>query len=135
MRLVSACLLGVLCRYDAKPRRISEKIRRLLEKGEVLIPVCPEQLGGFTTPRPKNFLTWNGENPRVINEEHRNVTIQFLKGAEETLKIARLFKIKKVLFKSESPSCGEDGVTTRLLREAGVDVEIIEAVKLGLDKT
>lgn len=124
--LVSGCLLGQACRYDGAGRKVVEKIQRLLEDGECLIPVCPEQLGGLTTPRPRNHLTWNSDEPTVINDQGREVTEEFLRGARETLRIARLVKAGHAIFKSRSPSCGEEGVTTRLLRKEGVTVEIIE---------
>ena len=47
--LVSACLLGVHCRYDGGGAAIPE-LTELMERCE-LIPVCPEQLGGLPTPR------------------------------------------------------------------------------------
>ena len=47
--LVSACLLGVNCRYDGKNGRRDE-VLELLKEYE-LIPVCPEQMGGLGTPR------------------------------------------------------------------------------------
>lgn len=127
MILVSACLVGVRCRYDGERLEVPEEARKAQERGECLLPVCPEQLGGLPTPRPKNYITWKGDNPCVVNEEGREVTIQFLKGAEETLRIARLLGIKRALFKSRSPSCGQEGVTTVLLRNAGIEVRVIDA--------
>jgi uncharacterized protein YbbK (DUF523 family) len=125
--LVSACLLGVRCRYDGAKREIPAKIGKLGDRGECLIPVCPEQLGGLSTPRPKNDLTWRRAKPTVIDEEGRDVTPEFLSGAEETLRIAKLLGAKRAIFKSRSPSCGEDGITTRFLRRQGIEVEVIDA--------
>ncbi|MBA7605955.1 hypothetical protein ES703_13091 [subsurface metagenome] len=68
----------------------------------------------------------------MINEEGRDVTPEFLSGAEETLRIARLVGVKRAIFKSRSPSCGEDGVTTRLLREEGIEVTVINAPGEGI---
>ena len=48
--LVSACLLGVLCRYDGKAKT-HEGVCSLLEK-HTMIPFCPEIYGGLSTPRP-----------------------------------------------------------------------------------
>lgn len=50
VRLVSACLLGVNCKWNGKNNR-NKKVIELLAKGEILIPVCPEQLGGLATSR------------------------------------------------------------------------------------
>ena len=127
--LVSACLLGVRCRYDGIRREIPPKIQELLDAGAHVIPVCPEQLGGLPTPRPKNHLTWDGDKPSVINEEGRDVTGEFIKGAEETLRIARLTGAKHAIFKASSPSCGEEGVATKLLLKEGIEVEVIDAEK------
>lgn len=49
--LISACLLGVDCKYDGGSNRLpDEKLARLKTEYE-LIPVCPEAYGGLTTPR------------------------------------------------------------------------------------
>lgn len=133
MILVSACLLGLGCRYDAHRIEIPSRIKNLLQSSELIIPVCPEQLGGLPTPRPKSYLRWEGSRPCVINEEGKGVAAEFISGAEETLRIAELFGVTKAIFKSRSPSCGEDGVTTVMLRKAKVEVEVIEASKTFAD--
>lgn len=142
MKLVSACLLGVRCAWSGDARYVS---RRALElaTAEVLIPVCPEQLGGLATPRaPQEIQGGNGEDVldgkcRVLNRDGVDVTAQFIRGAEETLKIARLLKVKEFVAKSKSPSCGcgeiydgsfsgklisGDGVTTALLKRNQVRI-------------
>jgi len=124
--LVSACLLGLPTRFDllSKP---CDKILNLLEK-HVIIPVCPEQLGGLGTPRPPSEIQggkgWNGEE-KVINIKGEDVTENFVRGAELTVKIARLLKVDLVILKSGSPSCGVhevyDGTFTKnLVRGSGV---------------
>ena len=129
--LVSACLLGVSCRYDGKSKG-REEVSALAERYD-LIPVCPEQLGGLPTPRePSEIL-----GDRVVSRTGEDVTGPFRKGAEETLRIARLTGCRKALLKSKSPSCGSgliydgtfsrtlaegDGVTARLLKENGLEV-------------
>lgn len=129
--LVSACLLGVRCRYDggSKPQ---EPILRLMEK-YTLIPVCPEQLGGLSTPRlPSERIA-----DRVVMNDSTDVTEAYRRGAEEALRLARLFGCKLAVLKERSPSCGSgtiydgsfsgrltggDGVTAALLRENGIAV-------------
>ncbi len=142
MRLISACLLGVNCAWDGTDRCKDEKVLKLL-KEEVLIPVCPEQLGGLRTPRPpqeiqggagRDVLDGRCEVRNVVGED---VTRQFITGAEETLRLARLFKASQFIGKSRSPSCGSgeiydgtfsgrpiagDGVTVALLKRNGVEV-------------
>ena len=131
MKLVSACLAGVKCRWDGDSRP-SEKIMEMVRKGEA-VPVCPEQLGGLATPRPAAEII----NGKAITTDGRNVTREFQKGAEETLEIARLAGCKEAILKSKSPSCGSgeiydgtfsgklakgDGITTALLKRNGIMV-------------
>lgn len=98
---MSACLLGVKCRWDAKFKPCDKAIE-LFKKGNV-IPVCPEQLGGLPTPRIPQEIQKDG---RVLNKEGKDVTEEFKKGAEETLRIAKLLGVKEFIGKSKSPSCG-----------------------------
>jgi uncharacterized protein YbbK (DUF523 family) len=127
--LVSLCLLGGRCRYNGSRLVIPSKLQKLLDGGEGVIPVCPEQLGGLPTPRSKNHLTWDGDRPSVIDEQGRDVTAEFIRGARETLGIARSVRAKRAIFKSRSPSCGEQGVATKLLLKEGIEVEVIDAEK------
>jgi len=131
MKLCSACLLGIACRYDGvcKPNK---KILSLAKK-EILIPICPEQLGGLSTPRTPA----EQKGDKVFTKEGKDVTAQFRKGAEEVLKIAKLFNVNEVILKQRSPSCSSEqiydgtfsntlirgnGVTTDLLKKSGIKV-------------
>jgi len=113
--LVSACLLGIDCRYCGNGI-FNEKVYKLKDNHN-LIPVCPEQLGGLATPRTPAEIV----QKRVVTKDGRDVTEQFKKGAEETLKIARLFGCDTAILKSKSPSCGYgkiyDGTFTGTLTE------------------
>jgi len=131
--LVSACLLGVNCRYNGIPKK-DGAVRALLSgEGITLIPVCPEQLGGLSTPRTPSEQKGDG----VVSSEGEDRTEAFLRGAEETLRIAKLYGCEAALLKERSPSCGNkevydgsftgtvvpgEGVTAELLRENGVKV-------------
>ena len=131
MRLCSACLLGIDCKWDGKSKP-NEKVVELSRR-EILIPICPEQLGGLPTPRePSEQL-----GDKVTTKSGKDVTEQYSRGANETLKIARFYKIKKAILKQKSPSCGcgktydgtftgklidGDGVTTALLKRNGIEV-------------
>ena len=132
MKLVSACLIGINCRYDGKSS-LNRKCFRLFKKGK-LIPVCPEQLGGLTTPRERAESQKSG---KVLTKSGRDVTRNFLLGAKETLKIAKALKIKEAILKAKSPSCGsglikdgsfsgrlieKDGITAALLKKNGIRV-------------
>lgn len=131
MKLCSACLLGLKTRYDGKGLPNDKVIA--LSKKEVLIPVCPEQLGGLPTPRESAERV----GKKVLRKSGEDVTGNFLMGAEEVLEIAKLFDIKEAIFKQNSPSCGcgkiydgtfsgklieGDGVTTELLKKNGIKV-------------
>jgi len=142
MRLISACLLGINCAWDGRNTYKSDKVAELL-RSDVLIPVCPEQLGGLTTPRARQEIQGGtGEDVldgkcRVLNTDGEDVTQEFIAGAEETLKTARLLHIEEFIGKPRSPSCGcgqiydgtfsgklvdGEGVTTALLKRNGIRV-------------
>ena len=129
--LVSACLLGVNCRYDGGGKAMAE-IGELMELAE-LIPVCPEILGGLPTPRTPSERI--GE--RVMARDGEDVTAAFRRGAGEALKLAELFGARHALLKERSPSCGAgqiydgsfsgglkpgDGVAAELLKANGIEV-------------
>lgn len=129
--LVSACLLGVACRYDGGGQPLAD-LEALLKRYE-LIPVCPEQLGGLPTPRTPA----ERRNGRVVNRNGEDVTDAFLRGAEQVCALARLYGARLALLKGRSPSCGRgeiydgsftghrvpgNGVTTEALLRMGVEV-------------
>ena len=129
--LVSACLLGVNCKYSGKNNR-NENVLRLAEK-HTLIPVCPEQLGGLPTPRYPSEI----RGGRVINNIGEDVTAYYEKGAGEALNIAKLFGCERAVLKARSPECGSKeiydgtftktvipgkGITAALLEENGIEV-------------
>jgi len=142
MKLCSACLLGIECRYDAK-NNLEIASTRLLEeyKKGLIIPVCPEQLGGLPTPRePSEIQGMSGERVldgqcKVLNKKGVDVTTQFVKGAHEVLKIAQTLGIKEFIGVQKSPSCSSEqiydgtfnkkltngnGITTALLKRNGI---------------
>ena len=135
MKIVSACLAGVNCRYDSKNQERID-IVELVKNGEA-IPVCPEQLGGLSTPR----LPAEIQGDKVIAVDGTDVTLQYSTGADQALKIAQISGADTALLKSKSPMCGcgkiydgtyegnlvdGDGVFTKLLKENGINVESID---------
>ena len=110
MILVSACLLGINCKYNGDNNK-NEKVAEYL-KDKQFIMVCPEQLGGLSTPRdPSEIIRLDGNaviegKTSVINNKRLDVTKKFKQGAMETLKIADLYGCKKAILKEGSPSCG-----------------------------
>ncbi len=98
--LISACLMGVNCCYDGNGVPM-EHLDGLMQNFH-LIPVCPEILGGLPIPRrPAEIL-----GDKVINNAGEDVTEYFVRGAEEVLKIARLYDCRYAILKERSPSCG-----------------------------
>ena len=131
--LISACLLGVECKYSGGSNALPEEPIEKLRTRYRLIPVCPETAGGLPTPRdPSERL---GE--RVVSCRGADVTAQFKKGAEAALTLARRYGCTTALMKEHSPSCGSgliydgsfsgklvkgDGCAAELLKAAGVSV-------------
>ena len=129
--LISACLLGVQCRYDGGSKPVMPTVA-LMEQYH-LIPICPEQLGGLPTPRKPS----ERRGDRVVMNDGRDVTAEYHRGAEETLRLGRLYGCTAAVLKEKSPSCGcgriydgtftgtltdGDGVTAALLKENGIKV-------------
>lgn len=135
MYIISACLAGINCKYDGGNNYVPKIVQLLKEKKAIL--VCPEQMGGLTTPRLPSEIICNGGDIKVVNIKGEDVTEEFIKGAEETLKIAKLIKAKCAILKSKSPSCGKgkiydgtfqnklvegNGITANLLQKNGIIV-------------
>lgn len=100
MIFVSACLLGENCKYSGGNNRSEEVISFLKEKD--YIAVCPECAGGLSSPRPPAEIQGN----RVIDREGKDVTAEFLRGAEKTLELAKKYRPELCILKANSPSCG-----------------------------
>jgi len=108
--MVSACLVGVHCRYDGG----HSTCRDLMDffSSVPFIPFCPEQLGGLPTPRlPANIKNGDGHDifsgqAKIINAAGEDVTDAFRKGSEEAYALARLTGSSLAIMKSRSPSCG-----------------------------
>jgi len=142
MYLVSACLAGINCKYNGKSN-CNEKIIQLVKDRKAIL-VCPEQLGGLTTPREAcEIIQDNKDKIGVINKSGKDVTANFTKGAEETLNIAMLYSVKKAILKAGSPSCGcgwiydgsftgnkikGNGLTVQLLLKHGIKIYTEEAL-------
>ena len=139
--LVSACLLGLNTKYNGKNNLNLAVVRHL--EAVVLVPVCPEQLGGLSTPRPAAEIRGGDGHgvldglAAVMTKEGEDRTAAFVRGAEETLRLAQTLGIKTALLKARSPSCGckeiydgsfsggkkaGDGVCTALLLRSGFQV-------------
>ena len=102
--VVSACLLGVCCRFDGTSKPSDAVIEFV--RNRYVIPVCSEQLGGLPTPRHRHEIVQG----RVISEHGHDATDAFERGAREVLRIVELFSVRVMILKARSPSCGRGGV-------------------------
>ncbi len=138
--LVSSCLLGLKTRYDGTDNYSRAVIDFIRANQFIPVPVCPEQLAGLPTPRPKCWFS-HGDGMAVlsgqgqlVSEEGNDVTELFRHGAEECLKLATLTGCKMAILQQRSPSCGSQkiylneqlvegvGVTTALLKQNGFKI-------------
>lgn len=130
--IVSACLVGLRTRHDGKDA-LSQAALSALE-GSVIVPVCPEQLGGLPTPRPAcEIPEGDGRDvlagsSRVLDNTGADLTANFVRGAEETLKIARLIGATAAYLKEKSPSCGAISIKRggQTIKGAGVTAALLE---------
>ncbi|MFH1692445.1 MAG: DUF523 domain-containing protein [Candidatus Omnitrophota bacterium] len=138
---LSACLTGVNCTYNGK-NKLHPYFAQMCEQGEA-IAACPEVLGGLQIPHsPSEIFNGDGQDvlegeAKVLSREGRDVTENFLNGAQRIMELVKEHKIKKAVLKSKSPSCGcgliydgsfsdrlvpGDGVTAALLKMNGIEV-------------
>ncbi|ODV55413.1 DUF523 domain-containing protein [Lysinibacillus fusiformis] len=141
MILISACLAGLNVRYNGT-NCIDDRVQKLVSEKKA-ITVCPELMGGFSTPRePAEIVGGNGEDvldgkATVIERSGRDVTELYIKGAYATLQKVLEVGATQVVLKENSPSCGSaaiyngefngmkivgEGVTTALLRRNNIVV-------------
>ena len=129
--LVSACLLGLKVRFDGLSKE-NKGILDLINNFE-FIPVCPEIMGGLSTPRVPSEI----RDGKVFNKDGVDVTENYLRGAEEALRLCKIYNCDTVVLKSKSPSCGKglvydgtfsgnlvsgNGITTDYLLKNGIKV-------------
>lgn len=141
MYLISACLCGVNCKYSGE-NNLNEDCLILLEQDEAIL-ICPEQLGGLTTPRNPAEIVGDAKSiitkgiGKVSTKEGKDFTEALLRGGKETIKIAKASGTLAAILKEGSPSCGcnyiydgtftgekieGEGITCAMLKEAGIEV-------------
>jgi len=140
--LISACLVGINCRYNAQSKT-SPELLALLKDGSAIF-MCPEQLGGLPTPREAAEIEFGKSASDVINGTGKvltktgiDITAQFLMDAHATLKLCKELNINVAFLKAMSPSCGStliydgtfsgnktsgNGITAELLIQNGIEV-------------
>ena len=132
--LISACLLGVACRYDGLSKPLDREIIEKLKEQYHLIPVCPEIMGGLPTPRIPSEIS---SGRKVLRKDGEDVTENYIRGAKEALRLAEIFECDTALLKEKSPSCGAgkiydgsfsktltsgNGITAELLQKNGIRI-------------
>jgi uncharacterized protein YbbK (DUF523 family) len=138
--IISACLVGVPCRWNAK-HKFSKLALIEFQKGNAIL-VCPELMSGMKIPRAACEIS-NGDGLDVLNNKAKVIdkkgddyTNDFIAGSQKTInEIVKKNKIKKAILKSGSPSCGVktiysgkfngkkikgSGVFTALLKKNGI---------------
>lgn len=141
--LVSACLTGENCRYNGSNSLNKELLEKL--KNENIIKCCPELLANQPTPRAScNIHNGDGHdvikgNAKIIGNDGKDYTKEYLAGASKGLELAKKYNIKKVYLQQRSPTCGYgkiytpdgknfkegNGIFAALLKENIPDIEII----------
>jgi uncharacterized protein YbbK (DUF523 family) len=138
MKIVSACLTGVKCRWNGEARPC-QKVIDLVKQDEA-VALCPELLGGLNIPRSPA----EQREGKVFTKEGKDVTQQCEKGAKEALEIAKMVNCNEAILKSKSPSCGcgkiydgtfsgklidGDGIFTKLLKKNNIKVSTEEEIE------
>ena len=125
--LISACLLGERCRYDGKSKPMEKDLIDKLKREYMLFPVCPEVMGGLSTPRKPCEIC--GEC--AVTADGTDCTSEYRKGAETVLKIALENTVDFCILKSKSPSCGNEYVydgsfSGTLVKGVGITADLLE---------
>ncbi|WHY01331.1 DUF523 domain-containing protein [Neobacillus sp. DY30] len=141
MILVSSCLAGLEVRYNGT-HSLDNRISNLVGENKA-VTICPELLGGFSTPRePAEIVGGDGGDvldgkAKVVEKSGNDVTELYIKGAYATLEKAKKINATIVVLKENSPSCGSsmiyngefrgnkivgNGVTSALLKRNGLQV-------------
>ncbi|MCM1131568.1 MAG: DUF523 domain-containing protein [Roseburia sp.] len=141
--LISACLCGKNTKYNGGNNLLS-KLSELEEKFELYL-ICPEVMGGLTTPRDPSENRGN----LVFSDKGKDVTEEFNLGAQKALAIALKNDIHLALLKEFSPSCGShkiydgtfsgikifgQGVAAKLLQEHNIKIFSEEQVNQLLEE-
>jgi uncharacterized protein YbbK (DUF523 family) len=126
--LISACLLGVACRYDGLSKPLDREIIEKLRQQYHLIPICPEIMGGLPTPRVPSEIS---SGRKVLRKDGEDVTENYIRGAKEALRLAEIFQCDTALLKEKSPSCGAgkiyDGSFSKTLTSGnGITAEFLQ---------
>ncbi|NOT62604.1 MAG: DUF523 domain-containing protein [Acidobacteria bacterium] len=152
--LVSACLLGQKVRYDGSDKGQNSALLNELITEDRVVTICPEVAGGLGVPRlPAEIQNGAGngvlnEQARVLDSSGKDVTTEFVSGAQQALALAQAHNIRAAILKARSPSCGKaqiydgtfgkrlidgSGVTAALLERHGIKVFNEDEIAAALD--
>lgn len=140
---ISACLLGVPCRYDGRCK-LNENALKVFALGKS-IAICPEVLGGLAVPRPAcEIIGGSGKDvlngkAKVVDKNGNDFTNEFIKGANTALDIIVKLGIKKVYLKSKSPSCGvtkmfDGSFSDKTIKGSGVFAALLKKENIELEE-
>ena len=141
MIAISACLIGENVRYNGS-NKLKQELKELVVQQKA-ISICPEVLGGLSTPRPPAEIVdgdgrdvWNNE-AKVLTNTGEDVTAQFKEGALKALEVLQSYGCTAVVLKTGSPSCGSkviyDGTFSGESKEGiGVSAALFEAHNIGV---
>jgi len=128
--LVSACFLGIPCRWHGRRAKRRDELLDKLKEKYVIVPICPEQLGGMSTPRTSEVLphgttgadVLDGGVRLIASETGKDVTDFHVRGGEYSLEVAQIVGAKRAYLKGGSPSCDKEGIVGEILRRGGINV-------------
>ena len=144
MVLISSCITGVKCRYNASASYNKNLLKKI---GDKYIHICPEILAGFKIPRkPCEIFGGTGEdvlteNAKIIDKDGLDITEQMLIGSNKALQICFENNVTKAYLQTRSPTCGynkiydgtfsstlknRNGIFSALLIKNGINVVEVE---------
>ena len=125
--LISACLLGDNVKYSGG-NNLKPELVTLLEKYNVkIVKICPECFAGLPIPRVPSEI----RGDKVFSKDGRDITEEFLSGAEKTYQVARRKQVDFAILKERSPSCGSSYIYDGSFSGNVIQGQGLTAKKLG----
>lgn len=143
--IISACLVGVPCRYNGSCRDIKE-LHEIVDNGDAIF-LCPEIMADMPTPRISCEINKQGE---VVDVNGDTYTKDFLLGVDRAMNVVRCKDVDVAILQSRSPTCGYgklydglfsgnlidgDGLFTQALKRDGItcvsEDEFLQKYDLG----
>ncbi len=134
---VSACLLGVPCRFDGRSKP-SAAVQAFLERNNCeVVRICPEVMGGLSIPHPPHEQKLVAGQVRVVDSQGNDHTDMFLEGSRKACDAACAKGCTHAILKAKSPSCGVgevydgtftdtlvpgNGIAAQMMIDAGMEV-------------